>query len=153
MLTKNLALLGLVGSAVAFQAPTMVTRRDAVVTGAGAAAVAPLLRPSTANAYNIDGKAPVIVVFDETDGCQGPAGASSMSRITTGSLGNDGYCVKVSMSKIGFDTQSAIDVSKNYDIVRYGASKGTSSPVASAPKGDTGNKGESKGGFFGFGGK
>eukprot|EP00282_Hemiselmis_andersenii_P019651 CAMPEP_0172022742 /NCGR_PEP_ID=MMETSP1041-20130122/14429_1 /TAXON_ID=464988 /ORGANISM="Hemiselmis andersenii, Strain CCMP439" /LENGTH=45 /DNA_ID= /DNA_START= /DNA_END= /DNA_ORIENTATION= len=45
MYTK-VTLLAFVGSAAAFNAPMMTVRRDAIATGAAAAAVAPLLRPA-----------------------------------------------------------------------------------------------------------
>uniref|UniRef100_A0A7S0YRV5 Uncharacterized protein n=1 Tax=Hemiselmis tepida TaxID=464990 RepID=A0A7S0YRV5_9CRYP len=128
MYTK-IALLGLIGSAAAFNAPMMVSRRDAVATGAAAAAVAPLLRPAApakAKAY-VDSKAPVLVFFDETDGCVGPVASKSMVRLTTGETGDDGVCIKISMEKIGYNREAAIDVAQNYNIVRYGASKGSSS--------------------------
>eukprot|EP00284_Hemiselmis_tepida_P008128 CAMPEP_0174923176 /NCGR_PEP_ID=MMETSP1355-20121228/6396_1 /TAXON_ID=464990 /ORGANISM="Hemiselmis tepida, Strain CCMP443" /LENGTH=131 /DNA_ID=CAMNT_0016168833 /DNA_START=37 /DNA_END=432 /DNA_ORIENTATION=+ len=75
----SLALLALAGSAAAFNAPMMsgaATRRDALAGAAGAAVVAPLLRPSAANA-ELEGVAagknfaPVITVFDHRP-CQRP---------------------------------------------------------------------------------
>uniref|UniRef100_A0A6U4SRB4 Phycoerythrin alpha chain domain-containing protein n=1 Tax=Hemiselmis andersenii TaxID=464988 RepID=A0A6U4SRB4_HEMAN len=63
-----LAVLALAGSAAAFNAPMMsgaATRRDAMAGAAGAAVVAPLLRPASAEAaQGVRNIAPVITVFD-----------------------------------------------------------------------------------------
>nr|U5TBU5.1 RecName: Full=Phycoerythrin alpha-1 subunit; AltName: Full=Phycoerythrin PE555 alpha-1 subunit; Short=PE555A-1 [Hemiselmis andersenii]AGY96993.1 phycoerythrin550 alpha subunit [Hemiselmis andersenii] len=111
MYTK-IALLGLVGSAAAFNAPMMTVRRDAIATGAAAAVVAPMLRPAGA-AMKKDSKAPCVEVFDERDGCKA-AGTQKAS-------GDDGFCVKVSMKAIGFNAAEAASVTKNYGIKRFGA--------------------------------
>eukprot|EP00283_Hemiselmis_rufescens_P007634 CAMPEP_0173427142 /NCGR_PEP_ID=MMETSP1357-20121228/6404_1 /TAXON_ID=77926 /ORGANISM="Hemiselmis rufescens, Strain PCC563" /LENGTH=134 /DNA_ID=CAMNT_0014390903 /DNA_START=75 /DNA_END=479 /DNA_ORIENTATION=+ len=120
MYTK-LAFLGLVGSAAAFNAPMMSVRRDAIATGAAAAVVAPLLRPSSASAAGkkTSAKAPVVEIFDERDGCKGPSGATNGRSPPVFANGGDSYddvmCVKVSMQTIKMKSQFAADVTENYD--------------------------------------
>eukprot|EP00283_Hemiselmis_rufescens_P010275 CAMPEP_0173436538 /NCGR_PEP_ID=MMETSP1357-20121228/16349_1 /TAXON_ID=77926 /ORGANISM="Hemiselmis rufescens, Strain PCC563" /LENGTH=119 /DNA_ID=CAMNT_0014401627 /DNA_START=22 /DNA_END=381 /DNA_ORIENTATION=+ len=117
---RTVAALALIGSAAAFNAPTMVTRRDAVVTGGAAAVVAPLLKPSEASAARVPNgkflKAPIVEVFDERDGCAG-APAKKGNRF---GRGDRDMCIKVSMKEIGLSTANAVSVKKNYGIVRYG---------------------------------
>mmetsp|Transcript_22 Transcript_22/g.60 ORF Transcript_22/g.60 Transcript_22/m.60 type:complete len:113 (+) Transcript_22:1-339(+) len=110
MYTK-IALLGLVGSAAAFNAPMMTVRRDAIATGAAAAVVAPMLRPAGA-AMKKDNKAPFIETFDERDGCKAAG--------TTKAQGDDGFCLKVAMKPVGMNAGEAASVAKNYGIKRYG---------------------------------
>eukprot|EP00284_Hemiselmis_tepida_P006962 CAMPEP_0174915160 /NCGR_PEP_ID=MMETSP1355-20121228/590_1 /TAXON_ID=464990 /ORGANISM="Hemiselmis tepida, Strain CCMP443" /LENGTH=112 /DNA_ID=CAMNT_0016159999 /DNA_START=38 /DNA_END=376 /DNA_ORIENTATION=+ len=105
MYTK-IALLGLIGSAAAFNAPMMTVRRDAIATGAAAAVVAPLLRPAPASAAT-DNRAPVITIFDERDGCPGP--------LPNKARGDDGFCVKIQMKEIKMNAEEAKSVTTNYN--------------------------------------
>ena len=96
--------LALVGSAAAFS-PMMsmeTGRRQVVQAGAAAAVAAPLLRGSPAEAkMDKSAKAPVVQVYDERDGCAGPS--------KTSAAGEEGFCVKVSMQKIGYAGPGGVD--------------------------------------------
>eukprot|EP00282_Hemiselmis_andersenii_P040708 CAMPEP_0172058118 /NCGR_PEP_ID=MMETSP1043-20130122/6684_1 /TAXON_ID=464988 /ORGANISM="Hemiselmis andersenii, Strain CCMP441" /LENGTH=111 /DNA_ID=CAMNT_0012717643 /DNA_START=31 /DNA_END=366 /DNA_ORIENTATION=- len=106
MYTK-IALLGLIGSAAAFNAPMMTTRRDAVAAGTAAAVAAPLLRPGSAKAaYGTNSKAPVITIFDERDGCPGP--------LPNKARGEDGLCLKVFIRTIDMNVEEAKSVITNF---------------------------------------
>eukprot|EP00285_Hemiselmis_virescens_P015172 CAMPEP_0173382090 /NCGR_PEP_ID=MMETSP1356-20130122/4564_1 /TAXON_ID=77927 ORGANISM="Hemiselmis virescens, Strain PCC157" /NCGR_SAMPLE_ID=MMETSP1356 /ASSEMBLY_ACC=CAM_ASM_000847 /LENGTH=128 /DNA_ID=CAMNT_0014336259 /DNA_START=50 /DNA_END=436 /DNA_ORIENTATION=+ len=111
MYTKAV-LLAFIGSAAAFNAPMMVSRREAMAGAAAVAVVAPLtLRPSGASAMDTQFRAPVVELFDERDGCK------ATGRKAKGGKTNDGddqMCVKVSMQVIQPNTHLMEVVSGNY---------------------------------------
>eukprot|EP00283_Hemiselmis_rufescens_P007344 CAMPEP_0173429980 /NCGR_PEP_ID=MMETSP1357-20121228/8534_1 /TAXON_ID=77926 /ORGANISM="Hemiselmis rufescens, Strain PCC563" /LENGTH=142 /DNA_ID=CAMNT_0014394247 /DNA_START=50 /DNA_END=478 /DNA_ORIENTATION=+ len=132
MYTK-IALLALVGSASAFNAPMMSAnagRREAVAGAAGAAVVAPLLRPESASAgltSSQTARAPVVEFFDERDGCAASTNAyqagSSPRKTRGGKSGDqdDQMCVKVAMKTIIASTKLTEVVTSNYnDLDRNG---------------------------------
>nr|4LM6_A Chain A, cryptophyte phycocyanin alpha chain [Hemiselmis virescens]4LM6_C Chain C, cryptophyte phycocyanin alpha chain [Hemiselmis virescens] len=55
-----------------------------------------------------DSKAPLIELFDERDGCKGPAANKASD------VGEPGLCVKVSMQKVAMNAAAAKSVATNY---------------------------------------
>nr|U5T8F7.1 RecName: Full=Phycoerythrin alpha-3 subunit [Hemiselmis andersenii]AGY96991.1 phycoerythrin550 alpha subunit [Hemiselmis andersenii] len=112
---SKIVLVGLVGSAAAFNAPMMTVRRDAIATGAAAAVVAPILRPAGA-AMKKNSKAPCVTIFDERDGCGGP------TRAKTGA-GEEGLMVKIQMQEIKLGRGAGaeyVSIFTNYDKKLFG---------------------------------
>eukprot|EP00285_Hemiselmis_virescens_P011634 CAMPEP_0173390470 /NCGR_PEP_ID=MMETSP1356-20130122/14973_1 /TAXON_ID=77927 ORGANISM="Hemiselmis virescens, Strain PCC157" /NCGR_SAMPLE_ID=MMETSP1356 /ASSEMBLY_ACC=CAM_ASM_000847 /LENGTH=112 /DNA_ID=CAMNT_0014347871 /DNA_START=26 /DNA_END=364 /DNA_ORIENTATION=+ len=107
MYTKSI-LLAFVGSAAAFNAPMMTGRREAIAGAAGAAVVAPLLRPTSAEAKDAFLRTPFIEIFDERDGCKGPARNKADDRTFPG------MCVKVQMRPVTMDRELAKSVITTY---------------------------------------
>uniref|UniRef100_A0A7S0Z6R3 Uncharacterized protein n=1 Tax=Hemiselmis tepida TaxID=464990 RepID=A0A7S0Z6R3_9CRYP len=109
----------MIGSAAAFNAPMMVSRRDAMATGAAAAVVAPLIVPSGASALDKGLRAPIIELYDERDGCN--AGAATIK--AKQGAGEDGLCIKLRMAKIPLGGSKGagsahFDVRTNYNIAQ-----------------------------------
>jgi len=100
-----------------------VGRREALAGAAGAAVVAPLLRPGSASAASLirTQKAPVVEFFDERDGCGATTSAYNPDGVSPrktrgGKAGddNDKMCVKVSMQVITPSAKLTSVVKSNY---------------------------------------